>query len=156
MVSDFRSLTTYHPTTKEEAMKKALAIALVLLLTLMFAPALSRAQESDINPAWLKGTWRGTSPSPAIGEDQHEYIIAEDGTFKGDIHSVRGGWIDVSGSYRIESGKLTLEGIYKNGPQAIYGKKFEINLIRKGEILEGEGHSYYAVKRSPASLRRVK
>lgn len=139
-------------------MRKVLVATVVLFIIFAFVPALSQAQESDISPAWLKGTWSGTSTSPGSvgGADQHEYVITEGSTFKGDIHSIRGGWIDVSGSYKIESGKLTLEGIYKNGPQIIYGKKFEIYLIRKGEILEGEVYSYATEKHSTASFRRVK
>lgn len=138
-------------------MRKALVAAAVLfIITFAFVPALSQAQESDISPAWLKGTWQGTTRSSFVGDDRHEYVIAEDGTFKGDIQSVRGGWIEISGSYRIESGKLILEGKIKTGPPGFFGSKYEIYLTRNGKLLEGKSYSYATGKYYPMSLQRVK
>ena len=135
-------------------MKQALAITVFLFVIFAFVPALSYAQDSDISPAWLKGAWSGTSPSPngSSFQDTREYIFAEDGTFMGTIYSIRGGILDISGSYKIEEDKLTLKGKHKSG--ILYGSKFEVNLVRNGEELSGSSYNYFTDLRIPFSLQR--
>lgn len=110
----------------------------------------------DLDQKWLLGTWKGTSPSPAGGVDSREILFKEDGMFTGKVHSVRGGLIYVSGSYKISGAEVTLEGVYE-APRVrdVHGTKFTNSLKRKGEDLEGTGVSHWNNRTFPVSLKRA-
>jgi hypothetical protein len=89
-------------------------------------------------------------------EDQWEILLNEGGTFKGDIQSARGGLINISGSWRIEVGKVILDGTYVTGPQGPRGTKFGLTLTRSGEALEGTRYAAWNNSTIQISFRRAK
>ena len=50
--------------------------------------------------------------------------INDNGTFKGDIQSVRFGWILVSGSYKFAGETVEFEGVFHGGLGSFAGSKF--------------------------------
>ena len=127
-----------------------------IVLVIVLCGTLALAQELDA--PWLLGTWQGTSPSPRGQgqEDRRTLIFREGGRFTGDIQSVRGGLIQVSGTYKIEGKELLLEGIYDQAPQAIRGAKFTYSLKRAGDALEGTAYSHATGLTIPVSLKKDK
>ena len=131
---------------------RPLAIAVVMV----FWGTLGLAQ--DLNAKWLAGTWRGTTPSPAgAGQvDKREIVFREDGTYIGEIQSVRGGLLKIAGSYKVAGDTLNVDGAYKEGPAGIQGTTFTYTLKRVGEDLEGTGYSHGSVRTFPVSLKKAK
>ncbi len=77
-----------------------------------------------------------------------------DGKFSGSVHSVRGGFIDIVGTYTVEGSALKLEGTYTNGPRAVLGQKFSMSLSKTDKGLEGTMYSSVSGKTTPISLTK--
>ena len=129
-------------------------VAIVVMMVLWGTLALAQ----DLNAKWLAGTWRGTTPSPAgAGQlDKREIVFREDGTYTGEIQSVRGGLLKIAGAYKVAGDTLNVDGSYTEGPAGIQGTKFTYTLKRVGEDLEGTGYSHGSVRTFPVSLKRAK
>lgn len=107
---------------------------------------------------WLAGTWKGKSPSPAgLGRtDIHEVVFRENGTFKREVQSARGGLVTVVGTWKASLDEVTLEGLYQ-GNLDVSGRKFVLVLRRTGEDqLQGEAVSPADGKTIPILIKRVK
>jgi len=116
------------------------------------------ALAQELDPKWLAGTWKAATPSPAgLGrEDQWEILVKEDGSFKGDVQSARGGLINLAGSWKVAGASVTLDGLYQGGPSSINGTKFALSLGRSGEVLEGTRHSMWNNSTIPISFKKAK
>jgi hypothetical protein len=107
---------------------------------------------------WPVGTWKGTSPSPA-GQgrtDRHETVLKDDGTFKREVQSARGGLVTVVGTWKASRDEVTLEGLYQGNPY-VSGQKLVLVLRRTGEDqLQGEVVSPVDGKTIPIVMKRAK
>lgn len=102
------------------------------------------ALAQELGPKWLAGTWKAVTPSPAgMGrEDQWEIVVKEDGSFKGDVQSARGGLINLFGRWKIAGVSVMLDGMYQGGPS--------------GEALEGTRYSAWNNSTIPISFKKAK
>lgn len=116
------------------------------------------ALAQELDPKWLAGTWKAATPSPAgMGrEDQWEILVKEDGSFKGDVQSARGGLINLDGSWKVTGASVTLDGVYQGGPSSVRGTKFSLSLGRSGEALEGTRVSAFNNSTGPISFKKAK
>src|SRR5438128_10225676 len=83
-------------------------ILLALLAAFLSAPRVGLAE--DLDSKQLIGSWKGTTPSPASGNDYWELCLRDNGTLSGDLQSVRGGLLNVSGTYKIAGDTLEVQG----------------------------------------------
>ena len=132
-------------------------------MTLNLLPVSSpghKAKAPDKEAAkWLVGTWAGASPSPA-GEgkiDQREIVFKEDGTYKSEIQSARGGLLYVVGTWKANGDEITLDGLYQGGGAAVHGQRAHVVYRRtRADQLEAETVSPLDGKRVSISIKRVK
>lgn len=110
-----------------------LAVALLVQgLSLVTRPALAE----DLDPKQLVGLWKGATPSPATGYDQWELCVKGTGAISGDVQSVRGGLLDVSGSYKVAGDTVEMQGDWAS--VRLKGA-FTFSLKGSGTELQGTG-----------------
>jgi hypothetical protein len=120
--------------------------------------AVVSSSAQDTSAKWLLGAWSGSTPSPAGGGllDRREIVFKEDGTFRGDIQSARGGLISTAGTWKLVGDDVRVEGIYNSRGAGLNGTKFTHSLKRKGEDeLTGTGHSEFSNRTFDVSLKKT-
>jgi hypothetical protein len=131
----------------------------IVAVGLAVAVLMTPAAASDMDPAWLAGTWEATAPSSAGGgkQDTFKLMVNPDGTFQENIQSARGGAIVVAGKWKVSGESAILEGTFNGGPYIIDGTKKTLIVKKSGDnTLEGTRLSHYNNQALPISFAKVK
>ncbi len=130
-----------------------IALMLVALVTLS-SNGVGLAQERDAT--WPIGGWTGTSPGPEGGTLAWELIFERDHSFKGLIEFRRDGVVGMSGTWVVSKTGLSMTGTWSSGPPSIKGTSFVIELVKRGDVLEGTQRRAFQPREIPVSLRKAR